>query len=263
LTDNMFSCVPVAEAGKRFYIGKNPVTNGQYERFVNHEDFADVRLWQQPEVPRCFDPERRAYVMDEGGLHWIKGHSGDERLPEFWSDPSFGISHRGLPVVGINWYEADAYCRWLFRHWDELEEAQSNPGVLPKSIRLPTEWEWFHAVCGPNPGNRFPWESVPHLETENPLTEALTRFANVGKALDHTSPVGMFPQGVTHLYGLVDTFGNAWEWQANYFDRSYRAFALRGGAYTTATADAGCDLRGCGAPAKRDSDLGFRILIEV
>ena len=73
----------------------------------------------------------------------------------------------------------------------------------------------------------------------------------------------MFSLGVSHPYGLADACGNAWEWQANFFDRSYRALALRGGAYTTLSADAGCDLRGCREPDGRDTDLGFRILVEV
>ena len=73
----------------------------------------------------------------------------------------------------------------------------------------------------------------------------------------------MFPKGMSYPYGLVDVCGNAWEWQANHFDRSYRAISIRGGAFTTSMEDASSELRGWRDPIGRDNDLGFRILVEV
>jgi formylglycine-generating enzyme required for sulfatase activity len=264
LTETLFECVPIpAESGGQFYLGKNMVANQQYHRFLEARDFDDPALWENP---YCLDCNGEPYCLSEESVGWCRSNPGDKRFPESWNDSKFGMVHRGLPVVGISWFEANAYCRWLARHWDRLEEANANPGVRPRTIRLPTEREWCRAVLGPEPDRRFPWErsSEPtRPATEEPTAEYLKAFANIGKVLEYTSPLGMFSQGVSHPYGLADACGNAWEWQANYFDRSYRALALRGGAYPTEPADAGYDLRGCRDPDGRDTDIGFRILIEV
>src|SRR5262249_5884880 len=156
------------------------------------------------------------------------------------SDSKVGIAHRGLPVVGVSWFEANAYCRWLAHHWDKLTEAKANPEVRPKDVRLPTEHEWCWAVFESEPDRRFPWQQSHRAAIEDPTGDDLAPYANIGKVLDRTSPIGLFPLGVSHPYGLNDTCGNVWEWQANYFDLSYRGLALRGGAYATAHTDAGC-----------------------
>jgi len=68
----------------------------------------------------------------------------DVLLPDLWMEAHFGLSQPDAPVVGVSWYEANAYCKWLLAHWDELDEGRQGlaaPGV----IRLPSEAEWIHA----------------------------------------------------------------------------------------------------------------------
>ena len=47
------------------------------------------------------------------------------------------------PVVGVSWFEAEAYCNWLAKE-------------LGKPIRLPTEEEWERAARHTD-GREFPW----------------------------------------------------------------------------------------------------------
>src|SRR4030095_10346760 len=69
--------------------------------------------------------------------------------PRFWSDARFNQS--GQPVVGVSWFEAEAYCRWL--------SARAGTG-----FRLPTEAEREWASLGGVEGARYPWgEEEPAL----------------------------------------------------------------------------------------------------
>ena len=169
LSDTPFTCVPIPdERGGRFYLGKNLVANQQYERFLNAADFEDLELWTNT---YCVDCNGEPYPLADESAAWHRSNPGDKRLPKSWNDSKFGTAHRGLPVVGVSWFEANAYCRWLTRHWDGLAEADANPGIRPKDIRLPTEREWRRAVLGDEPGRRFPWERSPRPAAEDPVPE--------------------------------------------------------------------------------------------
>lgn len=259
LIDLLFTYVPISIAGKtKFYIGKNLVANQQYQRFLNDPDFGESRFWKNP---YCIDRNGREYSLCEESISWLKLNKDDKCIPKSWNDPKFGIAQHRLPVVGISWYEASAYCCWLEEHWNELDEAQTNPEIRPRRIRLPIEDEWWLAVFGNNKNKKFPWnDACEPIDTNN---IDLSAYANIGKSLDRTSPIGMFPKGISHPHGLFDAYGNVWEWQANYFDRSYRGISICGGAFTTSKEDAYSDLRAWREPVGRDNDIGFRVLIEI
>jgi len=64
--------------------------------------------------------------------------------PRDWSLPLF--AHADLPVVGVSWTDAVAYCTWRSRQ-------DGRP------VRLPTEAEWECAARGRQP-TLFPWGDV-------------------------------------------------------------------------------------------------------
>ncbi len=154
------------------HIGMFPVTNAQYARFLQAPDFADPDLWRN--FPK-FDEHGRPMDDDWGdaGLQWLNRRSQDKNgmvYPRYWHDPRLGIARPSAPVVGVSWYEANAYCRWLARHWDELEEARANPELSstvhgPSSliVRLPTEAEWLAAAGVPLTPYSLRSESPPPL----------------------------------------------------------------------------------------------------
>lgn len=168
--------------------------------------------------------------------------------PSLWNDPSF---NRPLqPVVGVSWFEARAYTRWL-------------AAVSGRPLRLPTEAEWEAAARGPA-ARRWPWGD------EDP---AAGRINNDDAHLRRTSPVGVFPQADSPT-GLTDLAGNVWEWALSAFTDRLEAAALtgtasddadtrrvlRGGAWLGPTdyCRAGSRLRG--PPDDRDGSLGFRVV---
>jgi iron(II)-dependent oxidoreductase len=82
------------------------------------------------------------------------------------------------PAAHVNWYEAEAYCRWAGR-------------------RLPTEAEW-EAAAGPG---RFPWGEAP------PTPER----ANLDYRAGGTADVRALPAGDSPA-GCRQMIGNVWEW---------------------------------------------------
>ena len=203
------------------------------------------------------------------GPKWLKGMQEDRKrspdglhlLPRYWNDPRFGIGRKGAPVVGVTWYEANAYCRWLRKHWDDpdMPEARANPDLRPRLVRLPTEAEWVLAAGGEQPEGRYPWDA-PGLATQD--LEQILRRANVDESgIRRTTPAGMYPSGRSQPYRLWDLAGNVWEWQANYRDKDHDWLALRGGAWNNNHNNARVANRNNNHPNNNWKDNGFRVVV--
>lgn len=214
-----------------FAIGLTPVTNGQFAHFIAAGGYQNARVWS------------------EMGWRWQK-HK-DEHEPGFWNDPRF--NHPLQPVIGVGWYEADAFARWL-----TLETGQP--------WRLPTEVEWEAAARG--------------LDRQITLNPAQINSAERG--LDRAwSALG---SGQVSWCGARDLCGNVWEWCSTRWGHNWQSLdypypydpadgredqtgsharVIRGGSWFDPLAHAHPAHRGRYLPGSRGSNIGFRLAYSV
>jgi formylglycine-generating enzyme required for sulfatase activity len=249
-----------------YWIAKYPVTNSQYERFLKADDFAKEEYWL--DFPKYNENYKLTGVWKDEGLNWLKEQLKDYTYfphdqwkiePRLWGNEQFGITQPHNPVVGINWFEANAYCRWLASHWNDLPESHVNSGLEKFQIRLPLETEWKIAAGGDLPEARYPWDKPGKATTD--INEIIKR-ANVAQNIGHTTPVNQYREG-TSFYGVMDMAGNIWEWQMNFRNMKEGWLGLRGGSWSYNRASARVSIRLGNLPDGRLNDLGFRVAVTL
>jgi len=211
----------VSVPGTSFRLGKYPVTNAQYRHFLEAGGYTVSAYW------------------DEAG--WK--HAQSVRAPRYWENGLWNQPTQ--PVVGVNWFEARAYCRWL-------SEQQQRP------CRLPTGSEWL-AAAGSSAGTEgtaspaYPWGSGFDPSRANTYESGL----------GVTTPVGCYPLGVSRVSGAYDLIGNVWEWTA---DDGYGpdSKVLRGGSWFNEAKEAQMNRTEPfeALPSHQASSVGFRVLCE-
>jgi eukaryotic-like serine/threonine-protein kinase len=156
------------------------------------------------------------------------------------------------PVVKVNWFDANAFCKWL-------TDKEHTEGVIEdrQFYRLPTDLEWSQAVGLANEGgttpeardgkirNEFPWgKQWPPPNGAGNYSDRSARpprGAVIDKYIDNypvSSPVASFK---ANSLGIYDLGGNVWEWCADSYkgtsDGSPSAGrdwgVLRGGSWAT------------------------------
>ena len=219
-----YSFIPIPNPqSAQFLLARYPVTNAQYARFLKPENFENPALWTGFPMFNQ-DSARMSGSWDVLTRAWLNEQEKEQGVlfPRTWRDPRFGFSRPNAPLVGISWYEANAYCQWLLAGWDDLEEGRQGL-PKPREIRLPTEAEWILAAGGTE-NDRFAFGELGNLKK-------LPQYANTDEsAIGRTTPVWMYPAGATKE-GLMDMSGNVFEWQANYRDEKSGYLALRGGSW--------------------------------
>ena len=154
-----------------------------------------------------------------------------------------------VPLTGISWYDAVAFCNKLSVEdglpaayvidGDEVSCSSSSPGY-----RLPTEAEWQFACTAGAPAYRY-----------GPIDD-IAWYAGNSDGRPH--PVGL---KTPNAWGLHDMLGNVWEWCWDLYDPatygSYRIF--RGGGFDDPERSVGSTVRRRSHPTFAIEDLGVRI----
>ncbi len=172
-----------------FFMDVFEVANEQYKEFIDAEGYNTRAFWteegwnwRQSSKDFDFDPRnpRPRYWAASGMAPWE-------------SDP---YSNRAsTPVVGVSWYEADAYARF-------------------RGKGLPTEAQWEYATRG-SQGRIYPWGDVFFPDRLN-HGSLFSPYYDETDGYKHASPVSSFPDGTTPE-GLFGLSGNVMEWIADWY----------------------------------------------
>jgi len=220
-----------------FSIAKYPITNAQYEVFVDAKDgYADARWWDY-----SYDAEK---WRDVNAKPENRAFSGDDH-----------------PRANVTWYESVAFCRWLTARLGGATVGMHRRS--PLQITLPTEQQWQRAAQGDD-SCIYPWGN----------SWDCNRCNNSVKPCDSNSTTSVRQyEGKNKgdsCFEAVDMAGNVWEWTRTEWDArssgegniiGNSARVLRGGSWLNfVTDDFRVDARSRSEPNNWDNDRGFRLV---
>ena len=221
-----------------FWIDVHPVTNGEFEGFVEAGGYSNREYWS------------------DAGWHWLR--SSAISAPKYWTRADHVWATRSMdragpvpashPVCHVCYYEAEAFARYADK-------------------RLPTELEW-EAAASWNPGTGakqdFPWGNQP----------ASKDLANIDQLSFGTAPVGSYSKNLSPI-GCSGMIGDVWEWTSSdlqpypgfesfpykeyseaFFGSEYKV--LRGGSWATRPGAIRNTFRNWDYPIRRQIFSGFR-----
>jgi len=211
-----------------FHMDRFEVTNAQFEKFIAAKGYATEKLWSK-----------------EG---WAWRTDKEISAPHDWAErkKTLGAAFGDHPVVGVSYYEAEAYARFAKK-------------------RLPTEIEWEKAARG-TAGRTYPWGD--EANEGGPVGGGgKARTYRVGSNAKDESP-----------YGVKDLGSNVAEWTSSWYGpypgsdhedpnhgKKYRV--IRGGSWRYDVAE---KRRGAwrgyfryGKPTTRAPFIGIRLVSEV
>jgi formylglycine-generating enzyme required for sulfatase activity len=184
-----------------YLIGIYPVTNEQYQRFIAAGGYMIRGHWSG------------------AGWNW----KGRATQPAYWGDTKW--NQPAYPVVGVSYYEAEAYASWA-------------------GMWLPTMVEWQKAARG-TAGHKYPWGNEFDKEKCNSAESRIGRTTPVMKYMNGVSP-----------FGCYDMAGNVWEWTSSDGDEGCKV--VQGGSWENDADSVHVTVYGDTVPDERDNNLGFR-----
>lgn len=219
-----------------FWMGKFEVTRGDFQKFIAAGGYSNAAYWSTD------------------GWNWKTANSRTQ--PDYWTASQIWLTvpftqADDYPVVGVTYYEAEAFCNWAGCH-------------------LPTEAQWEKAARSASASYlTYPWGDVLDAARCNCATDALYPGPQ-------TCPVGSYTSGASPNF-CQDMGGNVWEWCKDWYaddyywqtpvsgwsdpqgptTGSYRV--LRGGGWDNIAYGARCAYRNYSDPRSTWYSIGFRL----
>jgi formylglycine-generating enzyme required for sulfatase activity len=229
------------------WMGSTEVTISQYLHFINNV----------PNTDQMLPKSNRPFIRRENN-------------PDYQISPNYSSD---LPITGITWIQARAFCNWLTK-------TESEYGRLPEGFqfRLPTESEWLLAA---NELDRiemgFPYESELSGQDTVQIYSAIkeTLFQNYSWFDSNTSGfIKPVAQKGPILLGIYDQVGNASEWLEDWYSEfpggaiqnwmgpeTGREKTFIGGSFTTPPLLLSTRKRNALRPEWSSREIGFRLVL--
>lgn len=250
---------------RTFVLDRFEVTWGRFATFVFDYDVPGQRPKAGAGAHPAFPDSGWDAAWSES-LAWVPdSRRGLEKMLASAGQPVTSQTQNvDLPVRGLNWYMAYAFCIW-------------------DGGRLPTEAEWTYAAVGGAQGNRsYPW--VPR-DLDAPIVHADAVFSDAEQTQDGPAAVGTHSSG-QGSFGQDDLAGNLAEWMLdNYQQRLEPACPFsgttqvdaheclkhdsgelrvqRGGSFRDGPGALRNTQRSYGVPDRYDQPIGFRCAREM
>ncbi len=223
-----------------FYMDDTEISNNEYRQFV------DYMVSGQAASDQVNDPTGSGITVEDSMIRFLDGYykykvtppdlqklvypdtfawtrdfsyTYNEPLTEnYYWHPAFD----NYPVVGLNWYAAQAFCIWRTLQYNNYRDKQEKP-KLPR-FRLPTEAEWEYAARGGYEHKLYPWEG-PYIRNSKGCFLANFKPGRgdyIGDNFEYTCPVKSY---WPNDYGLYCMAGNVAEWCEDDFEETGFTYA--------------------------------------
>lgn len=231
-SDEGFVLVPQTigtSQAESIYLDRWCVTNDDYKRFVNAGGYDNLSLWPEQILPSVLQ------FVDKTG----------KPGPAFWEKGSPIKGTAAHPVVGVSWYEANAYAQWVGKR-------------LPTSAEWQRAGTWGTTSSDTSHESKYPWGNSFDPQYANTWASGRHQTVSV-----HEFQGGTTPNGVRQL------IGNVWEWMNTQYllaateeiqvHMSDPMAEIRGGAFDSYFhSHATCQSRSAQTLSSRKNNVGFR-----
>ena len=168
-----------------FCIGKNLITNADYQKFVNATGHPSPSITAE-------DYQAQGFLV----------HDYSFVEPYLWQDGQYAADQAQHPVVLISYEDALAYTQWRSKHDFGQDSAQDG-----MTYALPTTAQWEKAARGTD-GRYFPWGDDWRAEATNWAKNGPYRTSAIA-----TYPLSQSP------YGVEDMAGNVFEYTSTLVEK--------------------------------------------
>jgi len=219
---------------KGFWIGTTEVTIGQFREFVEQTGHT---------------------TSAEKGGALLSGENWQPIKDGIWSNTL--ADREDLPVIGVSWEDAAAFCAWLTESERQEDRLQDE-----LAYRLPSEAEWEFACRGEDPwGHPY---GLAGKELEN-------QVANHNFVLNGTEQITAFRS----INGIYAMHGNVFEWCRGWYSNDYTGWPMvdpegppsgehrpmRGGGWRSPAEECRAAYRRGANSHHADDQTGFRIAL--